>query len=386
MKSAEAQAADERVQAQELKVAELTKMVDDLRLQVANLSKVQAERDMAVQEVAELEQQLATVQARQQKHAQDNAATTLIPGNDVDSPRPGQLIGGEVILPDFVWKCGSSQVMEYVQKLAAEVSALRLQSASAVSPNNKAEQTFKEALNDSPALLASSLFDTNEVNVERALAFLGTIGESDGHQIQPLLKLLEEYADNIQVCSQACGALESLTFTDVDNRQAIAQKGGVEAILSVLQRHQDADPALLRFAVDALWNLTFDDEAVDRATKANGIESVLSAMKAHVGAMELQAGACAVLLNLAVRAEHRWKIVQAGGVELIVTAMQQHSHAEEVLEQGCQTLYMLAYHQDLRHLVLASKGGDAAALAIASMNTAGRAQKWGHWLQEALTF
>merc|ERR1711879_337651 len=197
---------------------------------------------------------------------------------------------------------------------------------------------------------------------------------SDSHQIPPLLNLLTEHANSIQVCCQVCAALENLTFTDANNRQTIAQRGGVEAILNVLLQHQDGDAALLRLAVDALWNLTFDDAAVEHATGASGIDCILSTMRNHTGASELQGGACAVLLNLAVKEENRWKIVRSDGVSLIVAAMQQHCQCEEVLEQGCQTLYMLAYHSDLRRLVLDSNGKDAANLAVSSLPTAGRAQ------------
>jgi len=150
-----------------------------------------------------------------------------------------------------------------------------------------------------------------------------------------------------------------------------------------LEQHQDASYALLRSAVDALWNITFDDEAVDRMAGGDHLEHFLAVVRRHMDAAELQAGACAVLLNLAVKEQNRWKIVQLGGVALVAEAMQRHSQQEEVLEQGCQALYMLAYHQDLRPHV-AEKCGNAASLAASYPHGAGRAQKWGRWLQEVL--
>merc|ERR1712032_347558 len=141
----------------------------------------------------------------------------------------------------------------------------------------------------------SSSFDTTDVDIDTALAFVQTIGEGDGHQIQPLLSLLEVHMANVEFCSQLCTALESLTFTNMDHRKAILRYGGIEAVLRVMEQHQDADPRWLRPAMDALWNLTFDDEVVTRVSEAGGIERVL-----------------AVLLNLASKEAHRRQIVQSG--------------------------------------------------------------------------
>lgn len=233
--------------------------------------------------------------------------------------------------------------------------------------------------------MTSSLFDTGDVNVDRAMTFLSTIGDNDGHQIPPLLALLGEQANNVQVCTKVCAVLENLTFTDTENRRSIVKHDGVEAILKFMVQHQKAESVLLRPAIDALWNITFEDEAVERMADApaNHLEQFLAVVQKHPEAAELQAGSCAVLLNLAVKEQNRWKIVQLGGVALISAAMQRHSQCEEVLEQGCQALYMLAYHQDIRPIVL-EKCGDAASLAAGYPHGAGRVQKWGRWLQEVL--
>jgi hypothetical protein len=301
---------------------------------------------------------------------------------DMDPRSPGD--GEEYSLPDFVWSCGNSQVMEYVQQLASENAALKRKSASHdASTAGQAQDELATPVKE--LKLTAALFDTRDVNADQAMAFLSTVTESDGHQIPPLLTLLKEHASNTQVCAQVCAALENLTFTDTENRGTIVRQGGVEAIVQFMEQHQDSEHVLLRAAVDALWNITFDDAAVDRMAEAPGghLEPFLAVVQKHMESADLQAGACAVLLNLAVKEQNRWKIVQLGGVALVSSAMQRHSQSEEVLEQGCQALYMLAYHQDLRPLVQ-EKCGNAASLAASYPHGAGRAQKWGRWLQEVL--
>eukprot|EP00933_Yihiella_yeosuensis_P031560 TRINITY_DN25138_c0_g1_i1.p1 TRINITY_DN25138_c0_g1~~TRINITY_DN25138_c0_g1_i1.p1 ORF type:complete len:1074 (+),score=401.59 TRINITY_DN25138_c0_g1_i1:283-3222(+) len=280
----------------------------------------------------------------------------------------------EFELPDFVYNCGNSEVMAYVQKLMSENVELR-----------KKPQAVESA-NPTQQIQLSSSFDLSEATEDAAMAFAGSVGEADSHQIPSLLALLKQHSESLAVASQVCAALENLTFTDVDNRSTIVQRGGVEAILSVLRRHEDGDGNLLRPAVDALWNLTFDDEAITRASDSGVIEQITSVMAKHSDAAELQGGACAVLLNLAVRDQNRWKIVQSGGVSLVAQAMQTHSKCDEVLEQGCQALYMLAYHTELRpHVLAGNHAANAAAVAMATpQGCGGRAQKWGKWLQEVL--
>jgi len=285
--------------------------------------------------------------------------------------------GEEFELPDFVWSCGDDKVMQFVQKLIAENASLRRQVDAAQS-----KPAEVPSLTEGSNRLAAELFDTKECNVERMLAFLHGLGDGDSHQIQPLLTGLVEYQSNADVCTKACQALETLTFTQTQNRREIAKHNGFEAIMGAVDRHQDHD-GLLRAALGAVWNLTFDDEVVDEVAKANAVERTVQVMQRHLSNADLQGSGCAILLNLAVKEQNRAKIVDAGGIRRMVEAMESHPNSEEVLEQGCQALYMLAYHQDLKPLVLEARGAEATKIAARCRSS--RVQKWGQWLEEVLT-
>jgi len=305
----------------------------------------------AMQEyVASLEQRLQkTIDAR------DLSPThPAVPGSGAGTHSGGN---DEFNYPDCVWNCGNSEILEFVQKLVSENVALR-------------------KLKNFVSTSQGSSLDTSTEHVRAGV-------DSNDH-VTSLVDTLLKQSHDAQVCAQVCSALENLTFTDTQSRKAITLCGGVEAILGLLEQDDD-DMSLLRPAMDTLWNLTFEEESVDRVTSAGGIRRLFEVMRKQANSTDLQCGACAVLLNLSVREPNRWTIVQEGGVELIAQAMRRHTECEEVLEQGCQALYMLAYHQDLRPLVLAAKGGEAAALAAAHLQGTGGAQKWGRWLQDVLT-
>jgi len=254
-----------------------------------------------------------------------------------------------------------SEVIEFVRGLATDNAALRRQQQRQPQPPQQ-------------QVVAASAKE----------AIAAGVAESDGYQIAPLLVLLQEKHSDLEISMKVCSALETLTFNMSENRVTVVKNGGLKALVDLLDEHKDASGPLLRPAVDALWNLTFEEIAVDAATEAGAIEHVAALMQTHRGEASLIAGACAILLNLAVREENRWKIVESGSVGLMASAMQQHPENEELMELGSQALYMLAYHQDLKPVVLAARGSEAAALAAACPPGAGKAQMWGRWLQEVL--
>lgn len=386
----EAERDEARRHAQETRdsAAEMTKQIE-AQLDEARRN-LQSEREQAVAAEQKFEAEL-TEAKRHVEDEREKVATSEERFNAVGSNE-----SDEFNLPDFVWNCGNAEVMVFVKKLVAENAQLQKHQREAseqlggqavsrsLGQEGNSSMTFSMSPEKGSAPFGSELLDSKTVTPDGAIAFASAITENDGHQVLPLLALLREHAGDAKVCFQACAAFESLTFTDNECRRKIVQNGGVDMILAALERHQDEAADLLRSAMDALWNLTFDDEAVDRASDAGAIQRVTSVMRKHQDSADLQSGACAVLLNLAVKEANRWKIVECGAVALVASAMQHHSESEEVLEQGCQALYMLAYHQDLRPLVLAAKADDAASLAASYSHGAGRAQKWGRWLQEVL--
>ncbi|CAJ1395938.1 unnamed protein product [Effrenium voratum] len=284
------------------------------------------------------------------------------------------------------------------QEALAEASSQTLlrEEAESKAQEASAELEKEKILREETELKAKAATDKREVEVkkapvpsikleeataESAIAFASP-RDLGGEHVADLLALLNKFQGQVQVVSKVCTALENLTFSDVDVLSAVVQGSGVEMLLSTLQLHEGEEAAMLRSAVDTLWNLTFDEKAVDRATASGAVERLAAVMAKHPTAAELQVGCCAVLLNLAVVEQNRYKIVQCGACSLLASAVETHNGSEEVVEHGCQALYMLAYHNELRPMVLASRGAEAASCAARCQGP--QTQKWGRWLQEVL--
>eukprot|EP00928_Gymnodinium_smaydae_P093617 TRINITY_DN7790_c0_g1_i2.p1 TRINITY_DN7790_c0_g1~~TRINITY_DN7790_c0_g1_i2.p1 ORF type:complete len:1294 (+),score=409.33 TRINITY_DN7790_c0_g1_i2:92-3883(+) len=293
----------------------------------------------------------------------------------------------EFNMPDFVWNCGDAEVMSYVKKLVSEIGELRKEKQ-AVSPPR--DGLPRDSIELSPNRDGARLPDTDGAldssDAGRAAAFLNTVAEGDVHHIEKVLQLLQAHPDDAKVCAQALRAVESLTFTCTETRKNIVMLGGVEAVLRTMEALRDAGDAVLCPAMEALWNLTFEEEAADRLAVLGGVKTVAAAMRSHGDVRDLQCAGCALFLNVASKESRRNQLVEVSAPQLIVSAMQQHSDSEEVLEQGCQALYMLAYHKKYRPAVIDADGAAAAALAASFRSTSHRAQKWGNWLSEVLKF
>ena len=93
-------------------------------------------------------------------------------------------------------------------------------------------------------------------------------------EVRQLLNVLDEHSSNLEICSQTCRALESLILKDAGHEAKVADLGGVELILRVLETHPHGSTHLLRPVLDMLCSLTFYEKSVDRATAANGASRV----------------------------------------------------------------------------------------------------------------
>jgi len=356
----------------ELEAVKLSTCVREKQLMAAQQAEA-ALRQQAEAQLAHVKSELETERKRAEA-----ASTPAVSDASAFSPTSNDCRDeNEFELPDFIWKCGSSEVMGFVQSIMREIAAARkLRSASG------RLRIALGSLGGTP--FRSPILSAREGRTDSIADLASEIGEQEGNHAMALVARLQEHAEDPQACTRVCIALEKATFTNPETRLAVVRHGGIQAILDVLGLHHEASGPSLLPAVEVLWNLTFEDEAVDSATAAGAIQRVTALMQANGDEAELLGASCAVLVNLAVQQQNCWKIMEGGSAALVTSSMQRHPDNSELLELGCQALYMLACHQDMRALVRAAGGGHAATLAAASSHSRGQAQKWGRWLQEVL--
>ena len=117
-------------------------------------------------------------------------------------------------------------------------------------------------------------------------------------EVHQLVNVLDEHSSDLEACSQACKALERLIFTDESHEAKVADLGGVELILHILETHPHEATYLLLPVLQTLRSLTFHEKSVECATAANGASRVSKFLANTLCTPELLGEACAVLLNL----------------------------------------------------------------------------------------
>jgi hypothetical protein len=162
---------------------------------------------------------------------------------------------------------------------------------------------------------------------------------------------MERLTDHTDIQVSACRALEKLAL-DADNETAIADVGGVEAILAAMMANF-VNESVHEAAWGALWNLSCRNaDSVMTVDTAGGMEAIIAAMQHHVGNPAIQRNACGTLANMCISNDaRRAALAKAGGFVAIATALQRHWNDPDVKNEASYAMTALledsARHYDI---------------------------------------
>ena len=90
--------------------------------------------------------------------------------------------------------------------------------------------------------------------------------------IEMILSMMEKHGEsNAEVARAGCGALGNLA-ANAANQKRIAEVGGIEMILSMMEKHGESDAGVARAGCDALWSLSYNNKR--KILAANGVSMV----------------------------------------------------------------------------------------------------------------
>ena len=165
----------------------------------------------------------------------------------------------------------------------------------------------------------------------------GVVGKSDA--IFAVISVLNT-TDDVEVKQAACTALKNLAVGSTDNQTKILEKGGFDALFSAIRTHPN-DPLLLVLSFNLMKELCINDEDVAYLiVKSGGIKIILKAMETNRDLATMQVAACGIIGYLLLKGKseiHAPKLVKA-----IVTAMKNHTDASDVQIQACDALFELS--------------------------------------------
>jgi hypothetical protein len=169
--------------------------------------------------------------------------------------------------------------------------------------------------------------------------------ERTHERIGDVLQAMAADVASVSLQVQGCRTLQQLALRSSCDRDEIASRGGVAAVLKATE----ASPAFKEVqcaGVCALDKITAcHQEATLSFMALGGVQVVVRSMSEHPSSSSLQEAGCRVLRNAAaLSAECHAKVAALGGVRAVLGAMKAHPEAAPVQEAGCRALKELAAH------------------------------------------
>ena len=239
--------------------------------------------------------------------------------------------GESTVLIDRLLKCESAQAVSYSMRMHKASNPICLQGCLAI--RNLACGTSRHLSMLIEASVIESIIEAlSEHRGEPILAQAGCAALRN-------LAVDSWGSDQPSRFSQSAGAVGFIIDADgpaaiVDAMAACVDSAGVQA---------QGCGALRNLACGTLGDTVSRSTALSALLKAESLEAVLAAMRAHKPSRQVQAQACGALRNLAIGPECRGALFQLGAVRAVVEAVAAHRESFEVLEQATACLANLLF-------------------------------------------
>lgn len=210
------------------------------------------------------------------------------------------------------------------------------------------------------------------------------------HRVLGLIELvvacMQAFPGYCKVQLLACANLLSLTSDHQAKEEAVAkvaQAGGIGAVLQAM-KDLPTNLEIQRLAICVTRNLVRNSNGNKTlAVKAQGIPTLLGAMKRFSKDAKLQEEAIGVLTHLCDTVGRSMVAARQGVLETVIAAVKRHTNTGRVAEHGLIMFCMFCDDEKLRYHV--SKSGILPIAKELSRKGQGEAQRWAHELLQELS-
>eukprot|EP00814_Leptocylindrus_danicus_P016507 CAMPEP_0116014986 /NCGR_PEP_ID=MMETSP0321-20121206/6577_1 /TAXON_ID=163516 /ORGANISM="Leptocylindrus danicus var. danicus, Strain B650" /LENGTH=671 /DNA_ID=CAMNT_0003484689 /DNA_START=14 /DNA_END=2029 /DNA_ORIENTATION=+ len=187
--------------------------------------------------------------------------------------------------------------------------------------------------------------------------------------VQHVVEALDSYPDIENLQEKGCIALYYLSESGDDNKEGIIAANGILTIVNAM-RSFVRNGTLQNWAVGALASVATNSVSNKMMIGVlNGIDVIVQAMQGHTERIELQVSGLKALWSLTVNsADNCARVASAGGIESIVCAMNTHRGYSEIAEYACGAIWSLVCSDDVSILKQLGRAGVAKAI-IEAMNS-----------------
>ena len=182
--------------------------------------------------------------------------------------------------------------------------------------------------------------------------------------MQCLLNAMDLHATDETVQLHVCTTITNLTHNSLENRSRFHEQGGVEALISLMEKYIES----AKFQRQACWavlTLSGSDEICIKIDQCGGASAMVKSMLQHRQDAGVQQFGCWALANMALSGEDlARKLKKKGVVEVFRMALEtgMESNDAEVVRQAKHALGVFSPVSSVVMPVPGSKGGARGAL------------------------
>lgn len=186
---------------------------------------------------------------------------------------------------------------------------------------------------------------------------------AQGGGVEALLAVMQAHLSSIEIMLQAAGALFNLSISS-PIKGLVGQKGGMEIMVSALRSHH-SDPALTALICALLARLAEQDANEELIADCGGIEAVMDVLRIPAAAVDVVIAAATVLRNCCSADATVQKMHAADGIHAIMTALRNHASSAEASLQCCMVLRCMLEVCDVKGELADCGAVDVARVLIA---------------------
>lgn len=173
--------------------------------------------------------------------------------------------------------------------------------------------------------------------------------------VETVVSMMKREVLSSKFQEKSLGVLQNVSMRSKDSKRAIADVGGLGAVIFAIKEFMGS-PSVLERAFTTLWSLAVLEQNQELIASEGGIGFVINGMMANIASEKVQKQACGCLCTLSSNSENKTIIRDLGGVDAIVYAMWAHYKSDALLIEACRALSSLAVNVATNEVMIVSEG------------------------------
>eukprot|EP00980_Cylindrotheca_fusiformis_P006112 scaffold1319_cov126-Cylindrotheca_fusiformis.AAC.1 len=185
---------------------------------------------------------------------------------------------------------------------------------------------------------------------------------ANSNVVEVVIRVMSQQLTAPRLQEKALGVLQNVSMRSRDAKRAIANAGGIGAIVFSMKEFMGTAGVLER-AFTTLWSLCVLEDNQEIVANEGGLGLIINGMMANITFEKVQKQGCGCLATISSNSRNKSMIRDLGGLDAIVYAMWAHFDSQSFLVEGCRALSALAVNVQTNEVMICTESEISAILA-----------------------